>query len=442
VHIDRRGFIAGVTGVTALQHPLNARTQQATRGVSLDVQAIQRGLNDDPEFRLLARGWAAAVQLHIGDRAVALTVRDGRVERVQSGELSRADVTLSAPTAVWREGFGVRGLTVAGDTVAHLWPYYAAIFRLATLVRNANSSATVSEAETPDVDAQFDTAVGRYVYVRIQGVQHRVFFEQAGAGIPLMLQHTAGADSREWRFMLEDRELQSQFRMIAYDLPYHGRSMPPGAVKWWSREYRLTRDLALDSVVAIAHALDAAAGLYLGCAMGGDLALDLALYRPDAFRAVIGINASAGPAPSARDAAAANNASYSHPRVFNNQRIGMMTYGNTSPSAPETHRREVQWIYGQTAPGVLGGDFHYYSIEHDLRDGQARGIDTSKVAVHLVSSEFGPGGASGLASQIAGATYRTIPGAGYLPMTDDYPRFRNAVAPILADESRRLGPAA
>lgn len=155
---------------------------------------------------------------------------------------------------------------------------------------------------------------------------------------------------------------------------------------------------------------------------------------------MIGINASPGSSPSARTAAIVNNETYLHPRVFNNQRIGMMTYGNTSFLAPESRRREVQWIYSQTAPGVLTGDFFYYSTEHDLTSGQARAIDTGTVAVHLVACELGPNPASSsvLAGEISGATFRVIRDAGYLPMTDDYPRFRTVMAPLLIDEAHRL----
>ena len=37
------------------------------------------------------------------------------------------------------------------------------------------------------------------VYVRIRGIQYRVYFEEAGQGMPMVLQHTAGSDSRQWR---------------------------------------------------------------------------------------------------------------------------------------------------------------------------------------------------------------------------------------------------
>ena len=44
--------------------------------------------------------------------------------------------------------------------------------------------------------ARFEDAVGRYVYLDLDGTEYRVYFEEAGAGVPLLLQHTAGADGR------------------------------------------------------------------------------------------------------------------------------------------------------------------------------------------------------------------------------------------------------
>ena len=46
---------------------------------------------------------------------------------------------------------------------------------------------------------RFDTATGRYIYMTIDGIEYRVYFEETGAGIPLLLQHTAGADARRGR---------------------------------------------------------------------------------------------------------------------------------------------------------------------------------------------------------------------------------------------------
>ena len=70
--------------------------------------------------------------------------------------------------------------------------------------------------------ARFDAVVGHYIYLPINGIEYRVYFEKTGTGISL-LQHTAGADGRQWRHLLEDPDLQQHFRMICNDLPYHAK---------------------------------------------------------------------------------------------------------------------------------------------------------------------------------------------------------------------------
>lgn len=73
---------------------------------------------------------------------------------------------------------------------------------------------------------KFSSVKGQYVYVEVDGIEHKVYFEENGQGIPLVCQHTAGADSRQWRDLLEDSNITQNFRVIAYDLPRHGKSDP------------------------------------------------------------------------------------------------------------------------------------------------------------------------------------------------------------------------
>jgi pimeloyl-ACP methyl ester carboxylesterase len=80
--------------------------------------------------------------------------------------------------------------------------------------------------------------IGRYVRLEIDGVPHRVYFEEAGQGIPLVCLHTAGADSRQYRHLLADPEITRRFRVLAFDMPWHGKSTPPDG--WEQGEYRLT----------------------------------------------------------------------------------------------------------------------------------------------------------------------------------------------------------
>jgi pimeloyl-ACP methyl ester carboxylesterase len=85
---------------------------------------------------------------------------------------------------------------------------------------------------------EFEPIMGRYLSVRIDGAQHRVYVEEAGRGTPLLCLHTAGADSRQYRHVLNDADVTDRFRVVAFDLPYHGRSTPPDG--WWLKKYRLT----------------------------------------------------------------------------------------------------------------------------------------------------------------------------------------------------------
>ena len=79
---------------------------------------------------------------------------------------------------------------------------------------------------------------GRYLHLDAAGASYRIYFEEAGQGIPLLCLHTAGADSRQYRHLMTDAAITSRFRVIAFDLPYHGRSNPPD--RWWLEKYRLT----------------------------------------------------------------------------------------------------------------------------------------------------------------------------------------------------------
>jgi pimeloyl-ACP methyl ester carboxylesterase len=88
--------------------------------------------------------------------------------------------------------------------------------------------------------ASIEPIVGRYVHVDYEGRDYRIYYEEAGQGIPLVCLHTAGTDTREWRHQLCDPDITKHFQVVAFDLPRHGKSIPPAG--WWkeSEEYKLT----------------------------------------------------------------------------------------------------------------------------------------------------------------------------------------------------------
>ena len=96
------------------------------------------------------------------------------------------------------------------------------------------------------MSVQFEPIVGRYVKLDLRGRPHRVFYEEAGQGLPLICLHTAGSDSRQYRGVLNDPEVIANYRVIAFDMPWHGRSSPP--VGYENEFYSLDADLYMDTI--------------------------------------------------------------------------------------------------------------------------------------------------------------------------------------------------
>jgi pimeloyl-ACP methyl ester carboxylesterase len=284
---------------------------------------------------------------------------------------------------------------------------------------------------------RFDSATGRYLYLSIDGVEYRVYFEESGRGIPMLLQHTAGADGRQWRHLLEDAEFMRDYRMIAYDLPYHGKSVPPTGIEWWRSEYRLTKDFLMKFVVTLARELALERPVYMGSSIGGHLATDLALHHAEKFRAIIGLEAAIATPGGFDDR-------FNHPRISNEFKASAM-YGLMSPTSPENLRRETAWVYSQGAPPVFKGDLYYYSIDHDLTR-TAEQIDARTTSLYLMTGEYDwastPAMSAELAGRINGASYQTMTGLGHFPMSEDPARFREYIAPVLRAISERSRAAA
>lgn len=288
--------------------------------------------------------------------------------------------------------------------------------------------------------ARFDAPVGRYVHLDLPGADgtvhdHRVYFEEAGDGIPLLCQHTAGSHGSQWRHVLEAAEVTDHFRVIAYDLPYHGKSLPPTDRRWWTERYRLTTAAAMAVPVALADALELDQPVFMGCSIGGLLALDLARYHADRFRAVIGLE------PALRvDGNLDAMRGLWHPRVGNEYKASAM-YGLMAPQSPEALRRETVFVYSQGWPPAFLGDLHFYVDDHDLRT-EAAAIDTARCAVHLLTGEYDYSATvdHGRAAHeaIAGSTFEAMPEMGHFPMSEHPERFLQHLLPVL-DRIRAAG---
>ncbi|WP_200834478.1 alpha/beta fold hydrolase [Amycolatopsis alkalitolerans] len=110
------------------------------------------------------------------------------------------------------------------------------------------------ESPSPDHDGVvFEPVHGRYIRMSIAGRRHRLYVEEAGTGIPLLCLHTAGSDSRQYRALLNDAEITDRFRVVAFDLPWHGKSSPPAGYQ--DEAYSLTVDQYGAVIIAVCDAL-------------------------------------------------------------------------------------------------------------------------------------------------------------------------------------------
>jgi pimeloyl-ACP methyl ester carboxylesterase len=160
--------------------------------------------------------------------------------------------------------------------------------------------------------------------------------------------------------------------------------------------------------------------------VGGMLALDLARYHADDFRAVISLEGGL----KVELPEGATDASFANPDPAAHAATMMMIM---SPTAPEAYRHETRLHYAQGAPGVFGGDIFYYALDHDLLD-EADHIDTARCAVHLLTGEydfFTVPWTEKAGALIPGATCRIMQGLGHFPMSEDHEQLMQYVLPIL-----------
>jgi pimeloyl-ACP methyl ester carboxylesterase len=272
---------------------------------------------------------------------------------------------------------------------------------------------------------QPEDVLGRYYRIPVGGRECRVFVEEAGDGIPLLCLHTAGADSRQYRHLMADPEVTTHYRVIAFDLPWHGRSSPPEG--WWDEEYLLTTDRYVDTIMAVVDALGLDAPVVLGCSMAGSVVLELARRHPDRLRGVIGLSGAGKLSGRFADWPL-------DPGINAQQTVASWTYGLMAPQGPEVDRREVWWIYSQGGPGIYRGDTFFYSEDFDLR-GHEQEIDTAACPVHMLTGEYdyacSPEESEVTARAIPGARFTRMSGIGHFPMAENYPLFRTHLLPAL-----------
>jgi pimeloyl-ACP methyl ester carboxylesterase len=360
---------------------------------------------------------------------------------VEAAKASAPDVSFAAPPAQWADYASAAPapgsttlatmmrlgkLKVDGDML-RFGQHLMFLEELFASLRPTHA-ATTAAIGTPTIEA----ITGRYLRLDLAGRPHRIYFEEAGHGIPLICLHTAGADGRQYRGVLNDPEITRHFRVIAFDLPWHGKSSPPPG---FEREvYRLTTDLYVDTVMTVCRALQLDRPVVMGCSIGGRAVLHLALRHAADFRAAIGLQsalfADPGADPRMRDLELIHR-----PDVHGSDAAATTVAGLIAPSAPTSDKWETLWHYMQGGPGIFMGDLHYYFTDGDLRNGLAEGIDTAKCPLYLLTGEYDisatPALTAELAKLVKATHFEVMKGMGHFPMSEDPQQFRKYLIPVL-----------
>lgn len=379
----------------------------------------------------VAAGLHVRVRIESGDMSVDIVIADGQASF--SDSVSDPDIAIRATKQTWslilspsppprfnsftalqikNDDVEVKGSTL---TIAQARP------ALEELFESLRAPTAVPSAVRRDIGL----IRGRYVSAMIDGQAVQMYCEEAGRGPLVLLLHTAGADSRQFQSLLSDIELAERWRMIAFDMPSHGRSFPADLLS--KTPYALTERLYSQTVAAFIENVIREKVILVGCSMGAAISLVLAAERPELVNAVIALEPPLK-SPGRR------NPYLAHAMVANGPHNSAYIRGLMSPDSPVAERRRAEWIYAQGGPGVYAGDLKFYSDEFD---GHVIGpqIDATKVAVHLMTGEYDysapPEDGEQLCRLIKGSSFERMPGLGHFPMTENPDVFRTYFASAL-----------
>ena len=401
-------------------------------------QAAARG-NELPgvAYRGRARDWV--LRFDIGTESLWMTNEGGRYRLRDDPGDEHVTVRLSADASDWEAMFATNPapgyqtlnamvmagkLTLSGEVL---------VFHQYLLALELMFNRLPLPESRPCADPGIEPIVGRYLNLTHRGAAHRIYFEEAGSGIPLLCLHTAGADGRQYRGLLNDEAITSRYRVIVFDLPRHGKSsLAPGH---GGDQYVLSTDSYVDVVMAMVDALALDQPVVIGCSIGGRAVLHLALRHGNRFRAAIGLQSAMAADPGGEDFSGDSASAIFRPDANGSEIGAAMVASIMGPDSPATDKWETLWYYMQGGPGVFLGDLYYYFEDGDLRNRIQGKKDLNDCPLYLLTGEYDlsatPAMTEELARIVDAEHFQVMPGLGHFPMSEDYTRFRDYLLPVL-----------
>ena len=404
------------------------------------LAALQAAARADLELAAFSANADCRFRLVSGEQVADFVFQGSCVSVTEESRENSPAFTFEAPTEVWAKFFSspppapyhgiyamkmrVPEFKVSGSELA-LAQNMHLVRRVLELGRGVLNPSAVQPKEKRTIHSK-DPIRGGYVWVELEGRPNRIYYEEAGAGRDLLCLHTAGSDSRQFYKLLNDGGLGAEWRMVAFDLPWHGKSLPPEGAPIGS--WDLTTERYVAAIEAVIGALGLQRPVLLGSSMAGQICLEMALRWGERLRGVIACEASerivGREVPWTR-----------HPEVNESSFVPEWVHGLMAPQSPPERAREVWWEYSQGGYGVFWGDIRFYGREWDMRERVAR-IDTQKCPVLMLTGEYDysctPEISRATAAKIPGAQFEVMRGMGHFPMAENPELFMEYLRPALA----------
>ena len=359
--------------------------------------AWRAACQSDPVLATWAGAWSVCFAIEDDGTAVSFAFADGRV----SDGGGTPAFTLAAPAEIWakfrepvppRHHHGIFAMMyrlpefrIEGDTLAfmqytHLARRVLDIGKWLALGHAAPAPTWLAPRGGPRAVPE---VTGGYVPVTVEGVTYRIYYETAGSngGDPtrdILCMHTAGSDARQFHGLMADPRIAGGHRLIAFDLPWHGKSPPPeGAIPG---SWRLNTDLYVALIMGFMQAAKLDRPIALGASMSGEICLELAYRHPDSFSAIVACEA-------CEQVRQRQNPWAAHPQVNQALFVPEWIRSLSAPQSPAEWQEQITWHYSQGGPSVFYGDIAFYSGDWDARERVGR-IDTNRCRLFMLTGEY------------------------------------------------------
>jgi pimeloyl-ACP methyl ester carboxylesterase len=399
----------------------------------------------DASLAAWAGHWSICFAVASGSDTTVFNLQDGKV---QPGGGDPA-FTLSAPAAVWakfllpippRHHHGLFAMhyrlpefSIQGDQLAFMQHVHVArrILEIGKWLTLGNALPVPLSLAPRGGPRAVPKVQGGYVPVTVGGTTYQIYYETAGSGRDILCMHTAGSDGRQFHGLMTDERITGNHRLVSFDLPWHGKSLPPeGAVPG---SWRLNTDLYVDLIMGFIAAAGLDKPIALGASMSGEICLELAYRHPDAFGGIVACEAC--------DKINQRQTTWAvDPKVNSSLFVPEWIRALSAPQSPAEYQEAITWHYSQGGASVFYGDIAFYSGDWDGRERVGR-IDTNRCRLFMLTGEYDYSCTIELseatAAKIPGVTFRPMPGIGHFPFAENPRLFADYLLPILDELSLR-----